>query len=132
MQWRQYVLSAMSSDALAEPVVVPDQRTSRATLAELRKTRQRRRLGDTDWYDIAYRVYLFALVGLALVVWVSDAVDGVIGNGIDTDQLLERGPSIIGLLVVAAFALGLTLFCITLALNFLALHIVRRYREQYD
>jgi len=33
---------------------------------------------------------------------------------------------------LAAFALGLTLFCITLALNFLALHIVRRYREQYD
>ena len=106
MQRWQYVLSAMSSDALVEPVVIPDQRTSRATLAELRKTRQRRRLGDTDWYDIAYRVYLFALVGLALVVWVSEAVDGVIGNGIDTDQLLERGPSIIGLLVVAAFALG--------------------------
>ena len=106
MQRWQYVLSAMSSDALVEPVVIPDQRTSKATVAELRKTRQRRRLGDTDWYDIAYRVYLFALVGLALVVWVSEAVDGVIGNGIDTDQLLERGPSIIGLLVVAAFALG--------------------------
>jgi phosphate transport system permease protein len=33
---------------------------------------------------------------------------------------------------LAAFALGLTLFCITLALNFLALHVVRKYREQYD
>ncbi len=97
----------MSSDALVEPVVVPDQRASKATLAELRTTRQRRRLGDTDWYDIAYRVYLFALVGLVLVVWVSDAIDGVIGDGIDTDDLLERGPSIIGLLVVAAFALGM-------------------------
>ena len=96
----------MSSDAFAEPVVVPDQRSSKATLAELRKTRQRRRLGETDWYDIAYRVYLFALVGLALVVWVSEAVDGVIGNGIDSADLLERGPVIIGLLVVAAFALG--------------------------
>lgn len=107
MQWRHYVLSAMSSDAFAEPVVVPDQRTSKATLTELRTTRQRRRLGDTDWYDIAYRVYLFALVGLALVVWVSEAIDGVIGDGIDTAQLLERGPAVIGLLVVAAFALGL-------------------------
>ncbi len=97
----------MPSDALVEPVVVPDQRTSKATLAELRKTRQRRRLGDTDWYDIAYRVYLFALVGLVLVVWVSDAIDGAIGEGIDTADLLERGPSIIGLLVVAAFALGM-------------------------
>ncbi len=96
----------MSSDAFADPVVVPDQRTSKATLAELRRTRQRRRLGDTDWYDIAYRVYLFALVGLTLVVWVSDAVDGAIGDNVDTADLLTRGPAIIGLLVVAAFALG--------------------------
>jgi hypothetical protein len=106
MQRRQYVLPAMTSNAVEDAVGVPDQHTSRATLAELRRTRQRRRLGDTDWYDIAYRVYLFALVGLALVVWVSEAVDGVIGDGIDTAALLERGPSIIGLLVVAAFALG--------------------------
>lgn len=97
----------MASDAFAEPVVVPDQRTSKATLADLRKTRQRRRLGDTDWYDIAYRVYLFALVGLTVVVIISDAIDGLIGDGVDTSDLLERGPSIIGLLVVAAFALGL-------------------------
>lgn len=96
----------MSSDAFAEPTVVPDQRTSKATLDDLRTTRQRRRLGDTDWYEIAYRVYLFGLVGLTLVVWLSDAVDGVIGDGIDSADLLARGPSIIGLLVIAAFALG--------------------------
>ena len=33
---------------------------------------------------------------------------------------------------LAAFALGLTLFIITLILNIIALQIVRRYREQYD
>jgi len=33
---------------------------------------------------------------------------------------------------LAAFALGLTLFAVTLALNIIALHIVRRYREQYE
>jgi phosphate transport system permease protein len=33
---------------------------------------------------------------------------------------------------LAAFALGLLLFCITLVLNIIALSIVRRYREQYD
>ena len=86
--------------------MVPDQRTSKAILDDLRTTRQRRRLGDTDWYEIAYRVYLFGLVGLTLVVWLSDAVDGVIGDGIDSADLLARGPSIIGLLVIAAFALG--------------------------
>lgn len=33
---------------------------------------------------------------------------------------------------LAAFALGLALFVTTLILNILALHIVRKYREQYD
>ena len=33
---------------------------------------------------------------------------------------------------LAAFALGLVLFLITLALNIIALHVVRKYREQYE
>ena len=33
---------------------------------------------------------------------------------------------------LVAFALGLTLFVVTLALNIYALYIVRKYREQYD
>ena len=32
----------------------------------------------------------------------------------------------------AAFALGLVLFCATLALNVIALRVVKKYREQYD
>jgi len=33
---------------------------------------------------------------------------------------------------LAAFALGMTLFVVTLFLNVIALHVVRRYREQYE
>lgn len=33
---------------------------------------------------------------------------------------------------LAAFALGLLLFCVTLALNIIALRVVQKYREQYD
>lgn len=33
---------------------------------------------------------------------------------------------------LAAFALGLVLFLVTLSLNYLALYIVRKYREQYE
>ena len=33
---------------------------------------------------------------------------------------------------LSAFALGLVLFLVTLALNAVALHVVRKYREQYD
>ncbi len=103
MQRGQYVLSAMTSDVLA----VPASSDAKTTLKELRRTRQRRRLGELDWYDIVYRVYLFALVGLVVVVWVSDAIDGAIGDSVDTADLLTRGPAVIGLLVVVAFGLGL-------------------------
>ena len=33
---------------------------------------------------------------------------------------------------LAAFALGLILFLVTLTLNVIALHVVRKYREQYE
>ncbi len=33
---------------------------------------------------------------------------------------------------LAAFALGLMLFCVTLCLNVIALHVVNKYREQYE
>jgi phosphate transport system permease protein len=33
---------------------------------------------------------------------------------------------------LAAFALGLVLFLVTLGLNYIGLHVVRRYREEYD
>src|SRR6185369_4689013 len=33
---------------------------------------------------------------------------------------------------LAAFALGLVLFIVTLMLNVIALHVVRKYREQYE
>ncbi len=81
-----------------------DQRTA---LRDLRRTRQRRRLGATEWFDVAYRVYLFALVGLIAVVMASDAVGGVIGNDVSGNDLLERGPSIAGIVVIGALSLGL-------------------------
>jgi len=33
---------------------------------------------------------------------------------------------------LAAFALGLVLFCVTLLLNVIALRVIQKYREQYD
>ena len=40
--------------------------------------------------------------------------------------------ALLGSIGPAAFALGLSLFVITLILNVIALHTVRKYREQYD
>ncbi|MET0911092.1 MAG: hypothetical protein ABWZ99_16620 [Ilumatobacteraceae bacterium] len=80
---------------------------ARATLRELRRTRTKRRLGSTDWIDIAYRVYLFAFAGLIAVVVVSDAIDGLIDDDVDVNVLLTKGPSILGIAVMLAVALGL-------------------------
>ena len=45
---------------------------------------------------------------------------------LDGDQEFDSAKTL------AAFALGLLLFVVTLGLNVVALHIVRKYREQYE
>ncbi len=47
-------------------------------------------------------------------------------------QLLTGDQEFDSAKTLAAFALGLALFLITLILNLIALHVVRRYREQYE
>ena len=47
-------------------------------------------------------------------------------------QLLTGDQEFDSAKTLAAFALGLLLFLITLILNLIALHIVRKYREQYE
>lgn len=78
-----------------------------AVLRDLRRVRRERRLGDTEWFDVLYRVYLFALVGTIAVVVASDSIDGLIDEPIATDQLLARGPSIAGVAAMLAFGIGL-------------------------
>ena len=41
---------------------------------ELRRARRVRRLGDLEWFEVAYRVYLAALVGGGVVLWLSGLV----------------------------------------------------------
>ena len=47
-------------------------------------------------------------------------------------QLLTGDQEFDSAKTLAAFALGLVLFLITLVLNLIALHVVRKYREQYE
>lgn len=78
----------------------------RTALRDLRRTRQRRRLGDIEWFDVAYRVYLFALGGMVAVVLASDAIGGFIGDDVSTDEILTRSPAILGVAVAVAVGLG--------------------------
>ncbi|MEM8620440.1 MAG: DUF6297 family protein [Actinomycetota bacterium] len=85
---------------------VPAADTANAVVRELRATRLQRRLGDTEWFDVAYRAYLFALGGLIATVVVSDAIRSQLTDEIDAAVLVDRGPAIVGLLVAAAIAAG--------------------------
>lgn len=83
------------------------QRHDVAVVRDLRRARRERRLGDTEWFDVLYRVYLFALVGSIAVVIASDSIRGLVDDDVTTERLLARGPAIAG--VAAALALGIGL-----------------------
>lgn len=78
----------------------------RGTIRALRRLRRDRRLGTTEWFDVAYRVYLFALGGTALVVWASDYLGGVVDD-LREAELLTVGPGVAGVAVAIAVAVGL-------------------------
>lgn len=76
-------------------------------VAALRRARRDRRLGDTEWFDVLYRVYLFALAGLIATVVASDNVAGLVDDDVTVASFVARGPSIAGLIAVLALSIGL-------------------------
>ena len=65
---------------------------SLAALRELRRTRQLHRLGSLDWFEVAYRVYLFGILGGGAILLISDSVKdatvageliAAVGNALD-------------------------------------------------
>ena len=78
-----------------------------ATVRELRRARRTRRLGQLEWFEIAYRVYLTALVGGVIIAWLSGLVQDDPVTSAQLADILEYGPGVLGLFAVAAFALGL-------------------------
>ena len=54
--------------------------TSLDVLHDLRRRRKRHRLGDIEWFDAAYRVYLVALFGGGTVLWISSSISDTAGR----------------------------------------------------
>jgi len=74
---------------------------------EMRRARRRRRLGELEWFEIAYRVYLAALAGGVLIGWLSSLVSDEPVSVAQLADVERHGPGWIGALAVAAVALGL-------------------------
>ena len=66
-----------------------------------------RRLGELEWFEVAYRVYLAALVGGGAVLWLSGLVTDEPVTAAQLADVTEHGPAVLGLVFAAAVALGL-------------------------
>lgn len=76
-------------------------------LREMRRARRTRRLGDLEWFDIAYRVYLAAFFGGTGVIVVSDLVGDIAVTGPRLVELADAAPGALGIIAMATIALGL-------------------------
>jgi hypothetical protein len=85
--------------------IVP--RRMASVVAQMRRARRLRRLGSLEWFEIAYRVYLAALVGGGVVLWLSGLVSDDPATASQIAALSEHGPAVIGAGAALAIAFGL-------------------------
>jgi hypothetical protein len=90
-------------DPADRTVDTPDERVA---LSDLGRMRRRRRLGDKEWGELAYRAYTTALATIVVLVFASGLVgDSRIGAD-GTARLLADGPAWFGLLAAVALLMG--------------------------
>lgn len=76
-------------------------------LHEMRTTRKRHRLGDLEWFDAAYKVYVVALFGGIVLLWLSDLVGDAELSAAQALDVAANGPAVVGMAAVIAFVAGL-------------------------
>jgi hypothetical protein len=81
--------------------------TSLDVLHELRRRRKSRRLGDIEWFDAAYRVYLIGLFGGGTVLWISSSIGDTTVSASAVADVARNGPALIGLVTALAFLAAL-------------------------
>ncbi|MEO5902170.1 MAG: hypothetical protein ABIR68_18845 [Ilumatobacteraceae bacterium] len=81
--------------------------TPTAAMVALRRTRQRHRLGNIEWFEAAYRVYLLALIGGGTVLAASSAVGDKPVDQATADTFARHAPAALGLVAVFALLAGL-------------------------
>ncbi len=76
-------------------------------LHDLRRRRKRHRLGDIEWFDAAYRVYLVALFGGGTVLWISSSIGDTTVSDAAVADIARNGPALIGMVTAVAFLAAL-------------------------
>ena len=76
-------------------------------LHEMRATRKRHRLGDIEWFDAAYKVYVVGLFGGIVLLWLSDLVGDSELSATQALDVATHGPAVLGMAAVVALVAGL-------------------------
>ena len=103
----------MTDPALPEPAApssdsrAPGAESAYSVLRQLRRTRQLHRLGNIEWFEAAYRVYLLGIFGGGSVLWISSAVTDETVAATTAADFADTAPAVLGVLVCLALLAGL-------------------------
>jgi hypothetical protein len=81
--------------------------TGISALRDLRARRKRNRLGELEWFEAAYRVYIAGLFGGGALLWLSDIVGDAPVSAEQAADAVRHGPASLGLVAALAFCAGL-------------------------
>ena len=76
-------------------------------LRAMRRTRQRHRLGNIEWFDAAYRAYLVGIFGGGSVLWISSSVQDATVSAAAAADFAQQAPAILGLFTAFVLLVGL-------------------------
>jgi hypothetical protein len=88
------------------PLPAPPRATGHEAVVELRSARRRRRLGDTEWGELAYRVYTTALFCLVVAMMLSGWIGGEVVSPSTASTVAADGPGWAGLLLAVVVVLA--------------------------
>jgi len=78
-----------------------------SALRSLRRTRQLHRLGNIEWFEAAYRVYLLGIFGGGSILWISASIQDEDVAASTAADFAQHAPAVLGLLVCLGLLAGL-------------------------
>src|SRR4051812_44734 len=92
---------------MSTATLVPPANEVHTVLNEMRRTRRTRRVKGLEWFEVLYQVYLVAIIGGGIVLWLSSYVKDDALSASTISQVHADAPVWIGLIAAVAVAVGL-------------------------
>jgi hypothetical protein len=80
--------------------------TGFSAVREMRATRRKHRVQETEWFEALYRVYLAAIVVGGSVLFLSGLIEDTPATADDLANISRHGPHLLGIVVAVALFIG--------------------------